>query len=78
MRKFFVALLLAALAVSSVFGARAPVPARAAAEPVAFDYTDVLDDLEGSTDGQGNVFDIADYPKDETGTLRLYLFTEYG
>ncbi len=78
MRKFFVVLLLAALAVSSVFGARAPVPARAAAEPVAFDYTDVLDDLEGSTDGQGNVFDIADYPKDETGTLRLYLFTEYG
>lgn len=52
--------------------------AKAAENTVAFDYTDVLDDLAGSTDGNGNAFDINNYPKDPKGTAALYSFMEYG
>lgn len=75
---FFV---LIVLCVAMIAGGQSAAPLAYAAETMSeleFDYTDVLDDLEGSTDGAGNVFDIKDYPKDENGELRLHMFTEYG
>lgn len=75
---FFV---LIVLCVAMIAGGQSAAPLAYAAETMSeleFDYTDVLDDLEGSTDGMGNVFDVKDYPKDENGELRLHMFTEYG
>ena len=43
-----------------------------------FDRSYVLDDLDGSKDAAGNVFDIANYPQDDNGDLQMYTFMEFG
>ena len=75
-RSIVAVILLAAVLFGAVFAPNGV--AAASSDIIEFDYTDILDDLEGSTDGEGNTFDIANYPKDENGSVRLYTFIEYG
>ncbi len=78
MKKLWIMVLTAVLLFSSIFLNTASVFAEETDKELEFDYTDVLDDLQGSTDGAGNVFDIKNYPKDENGNIQLYTFIEYG
>ena len=43
---------------------------------VAFDSTDVLEDLDGMT-VDGKLFDLSDYPKDPYGSIQALTFVEY-
>lgn len=52
--------------------------AYAGSNDLKFDTTSIFDDLYGSTDENGNEFDLSDYPIDKNGELRFFSFVEYG
>lgn len=65
------------LALGMVFGSFSAAFAAEEVKELAFDKTDVLDDLTTSTDEEGNPFDLTDYPYDENGRVQLITFVEY-
>ena len=64
-----------------LLGAAVNPPSQAQAETAGkeldFDYTNVLDDLKDSTDGDGNAFDLSEYPYNENGRVQLVTLIEY-
>ncbi len=65
------------LALGMVFGSFSAAFAAEEVKELAFDKTDVLDDLQGSTDSEGNPFDLTQYPYNEYGSIQLVNFAEY-
>ena len=61
-----------------LLGAAVNPPSQAQAETEReFDYVNVLDDLTGSADADGNAFDLTDYPYNENGRVQLVTLIEY-
>lgn len=65
------------LALGMVFGSFSAAFAAEEVKELAFDKTNVLDDLQGSTDSEGNPFDLTQYPYNEYGSIQLVNFAEY-
>ena len=66
------------IALCIVLGCVTSTPfATLADEAREFDSVNVLDDLTGSADADGNAFDLTDYPYDENGQVRLVTLAEY-
>lgn len=76
--RVFIILIALTLAALLTFTGIAPELAAAAEGDIrnAYEQTDVLDDLRGSTIA-GKAFDIADYPYKDNGDSRLITFVEY-
>lgn len=74
MKKVF-AILIAFILILGTVTAQ-PRAARAETER-EFDYVNVLDDLTGSTDADGNAFELTDYPYNENGRVQLVTLIEY-
>ena len=61
-----------------LLGAAVNPPSQAQAETEReFDYVNVLDDLTGSADADGNAFDLSEYPYNENGRVQLVTLIEY-
>ena len=65
------------LALGMVFGSFSAAFAAEEGKELAFDKTNVLDDLTASTDADGNPFDLTQYPYNENGSIQLVNFAEY-
>ena len=77
-KAMFAALLLALLVCfGAVMGGQGNLSAFAATDvQTAYENTNVLDNLEGSTIG-GKTFDIADYPHNDTGKPQIISLVEF-
>ena len=78
LRRALLAAVLLVFAAVSYGGGFIAAPVSAAENLNEFDRMNVLADLEVSVDMYGAPFFVSDYPKDETGDVRLINFVEYG
>lgn len=77
-QKITIAVIICLIAVITVLSGRCIPSAFADTDIVtAYEYTNVYDDLVGSTIG-GKPFDVADFPHDEKGSPQIISFIEFG